>query len=99
MLTLTSASFPKLDDVRGGFNLQTTQEFDCSAFDKLHSSGVIKGDQYICKAKLSEARSSEGGASTTGGSGSGRNNTKSAASGRVGINAFALLAGAAVLVL
>lgn len=88
----TSVSFPSLEDVRGGFNLQTTQQIDCTVFNKLHSNGVIKGDEYVCKGSLGEARSSEGGASTTGGSG-GSNGTKGAASKQAGISTFALVAG------
>jgi len=91
--TFTNATLPELDDVRGGFNLQTTEEFSCAEFDKKKSSGVIKGDEYTCKGKLSEAKSSEGGASTSGGSGSGGSGEKkNAAAGRAGISTFALIA-------
>jgi len=91
--TFKNATLPQLDDVRGGFNLQTTEEFDCTEFDKKHTSGVVKGDEYTCKGKLSEAKSTNGGASTTGGSGSGSGSgQKNAATGRAGISTFALIA-------
>lgn len=90
-----SASLPALDDVRGGFNAQTTEEFSCTEFDNFKSNGVIKGDAYKCAGKLDEAKSANGGASTTG-----KGGKDSGASTRAGVSVLALFAaGAAMLVL
>jgi hypothetical protein len=95
----TYATLPSLDDVRGGFNVQTTANFSCTEFDNYHSSGVIKGDGYTCAGKLDEAKSSTGGAST-GSGGSSDNANKTGSATRAGVNALVLLAaGAVVLVL
>ena len=45
-----SVSLPAIADVRGGFNLQTSATFDCSAFQTDSSNGVIKGT-YVCAGK------------------------------------------------
>lgn len=96
----TYATLPSLDDVRGGFNAQTTANFSCTEFDNYHNSGVIKGDGYKCEGKLNEAQSSTGGASTTGSGGNSGSSNKTGSASRAGVNVLALLtAGAAVLVL
>jgi len=81
----TNVSLPALDDVRGGFNLQSTKDItnDCNTFSTLHSNGVIKGNGYTCVGKQSVAKSKDGGASTTGsGSDNSTDDNKSMGSGR-----------------
>ena len=46
-----SVELPALTEVYGGFNLQSSGNFSCSAFDKDHSNGVIRGT-YTCKGDL-----------------------------------------------
>jgi hypothetical protein len=72
----TSVDLPSLDDVRGGFNLQSTQDVSCTEFQNLKNSGVIKGDDFTCKGQQETAESKTSGLGTGGGSGSG-NGTKS----------------------
>jgi len=43
----TTPNLPDISDVAGAFNMQSTQDIDCSAFDKLKSGGQIEG-QYAC---------------------------------------------------
>ncbi|KAL9108660.1 MAG: hypothetical protein Q9227_006606 [Pyrenula ochraceoflavens] len=70
-------SLPKLRDARGLFNFQTTENFDCSAFQKDKDSRVIKGT-YKCLAKQqkpggadSTSTASSSSSSSTGKSGAG----------------------------
>ena len=44
------AEFPKLTDVRGTFNAQTSGNFSCSDFNQYKKNQVVKG-LYFCKAK------------------------------------------------
>jgi hypothetical protein len=82
------ATLPKLEDVRGGFNLQSTEEISCDEFDKYKDDGVIKGNDITCKSSASVAESTNGGASTSGDSSSSDNGDEddSSAAGRVAIN-------------
>lgn len=89
-------SLPKLDDVRGGFNLQSTEKLDCTQFDNYKSDGVIKGSKMTCKGEADVAESTNGGASTKGdgsSSGSDDDDDDSSDAGRVvfsvGLAAFA----------
>lgn len=78
----TNASLPKLSDVRGAFNLQSTENIEsaCSHFEPLSGqNNVIKGE-YTCKGE----EDSPGGtgtlpAGTNSGSGSGSSSSSSAA--------------------
>jgi len=79
-----NASLPSLEDVQGGFNLQTTAEFDCSEFDTYHDDKVIKGDSYTCKAKEANPTTADG---TPGADGKTDSNPNGGA-GRVGISAL-----------
>lgn len=47
----TNVTLPALDDVRGGFNMQTSSDFDCRPFQQQKESGVIKG-RFICTGSL-----------------------------------------------
>jgi hypothetical protein len=67
--TFKNASLPSLEDVRGGFNFQTTDTFDCSEFDTLKDDQVIKGDDFICAGDKDVAESKDGSTSTVGGKG------------------------------
>lgn len=48
-----SVSLPALTDARGGFNLQTSANFDCGPFQQDSSNGVIKGT-YVCAGKQAD---------------------------------------------
>lgn len=80
-----NATLPSLEDVQGGFNLQTTEEFDCTEFKNYSDEKVIKGDDFTCLSKQSNPTTADGtpGADNKNSSG----NNKSAA-GRVGVSAL-----------
>jgi len=90
------AALPALDDVSGGFNLQSTDDLDCTGFDKL-KGGVVRG-KYVCKSNLDEAESSTGGAGTKGDGKGGKDDDKKDAAASVVVN-FGIMAvvGAAAL--
>jgi len=58
----STPSLPALSDVKGGFNMQSTSQIDCSGFSSEHSSGVIQG-VFTCKTT---ADAQSGTSSTTG---------------------------------
>lgn len=53
MLTSVSVSTPKLDDVKGAFNLQSSENVTeaCAFYKKLQSQKLIRG-KYFCEGKL-----------------------------------------------
>jgi hypothetical protein len=76
---------PKLSDVKGGFNMQSTAQIDCSGFKSQSSSGNIQGT-FTCKttADAKSSGTSSSGSSTT--SGSGSSSTSKAAAASYGVN-------------
>lgn len=80
-------SFPSIKDIRGGFNLQTTAQFDCTNFDKLQG-GIVKGS-YVCSGAVTDPGTEGTTPQTNGDSGSGSKN----AAGRLSAtNSFAAIA-------
>ncbi|CDH53334.1 meiotic expression up-regulated protein [Lichtheimia corymbifera JMRC:FSU:9682] len=60
---------PKLADVRGGLNVQTSSsKFSCNDMSKL-KNGVIKGNSFMCKAAVAKPKSGMTGKGGVGGSG------------------------------
>ena len=52
---ISRVDLPKLKQVRGTFNLQTSSEFDCSGFDAAKKSkGIIRGNPYVCRGKVAK---------------------------------------------
>ncbi|KAI5857196.1 hypothetical protein BZA05DRAFT_387547 [Tricharina praecox] len=92
---VTNVTLPSLDDVRGGFNLQSTEDVSCDEFNDLKSSGVIKGDDFTCAGKKETAESKTGGLGTAG-SGSTDNESAAATFGASMLVAF--VAGVAAMV-
>lgn len=82
------ASFPALKDVRGGLNLQTTEEFNCDSFDKL-KGGAVKGT-YLCQGAVVNP-GTEGTTPTTTGGGSGSTGKPNAAGRLSTTNSFAAI--------
>ncbi|KAF2086140.1 GPI-anchored cell wall organization protein Ecm33 [Saccharata proteae CBS 121410] len=82
----SGVSMPNLTDVRGGFNIQSSEDIDdtCSEFSDMHGSGkVIKGE-YQCAG----SQNNPGGADTTPtGTSSGSSSTKTGAAGRMEVSA------------
>lgn len=67
---------PKLENVKGGFNIQSTGDFDCDGFDKKHKNKVIRGS-YTCSAKKSNPKSKNGQSGTSSGTASKSSSTSS----------------------
>ncbi|KAL4921199.1 GPI-anchored cell wall organization protein-domain-containing protein [Aspergillus aurantiobrunneus] len=63
------AEIPSLENVRGGFNMQSTGNFSCDTFDNWEGS-VIRGD-YECEASTNNPTTADGssGSSTSSGGG------------------------------
>jgi hypothetical protein len=73
----TNATLPSLEDgdVRGSFNFQTTEQYDCSQeFDKLRENDVVKGE-YICADKKDKAESLTADGLSIDGTGSGKSDS------------------------
>lgn len=69
-----NATFPAIRDIRGGFNLQTTAEFDCAdEFDRLEGS-VVKG-KYVCEGVVTNPGTEGTDPTTNGGNGGGKKNS------------------------
>jgi len=64
----TTPELPKLNDVKGGFNMQSTTSIDCSGFKSEHDSGNIQGT-YTCKT-TADAQSGTSSSSSSGSSAS-----------------------------
>lgn len=62
--TFGTPTLAKLKNVRGGFNMQSTDEIDCSGFQSLRSSDIIQG-KFICISTAEDAKSNDG-TTTTG---------------------------------
>ncbi|OBT69561.1 hypothetical protein VE03_00825 [Pseudogymnoascus sp. 23342-1-I1] len=60
----TKADFPALEDVQGTFNAQTSGNFSCTAFNKLHDAQVVKGDVF-CESESTNVQET-GSGSTSG---------------------------------
>lgn len=67
---------PALTQVKGAFKLQTSGDFDCSNFDKIHQSKAVIRGEYTCKGSKSGTGSAD---STSTGTGSGASKTAAAA--------------------
>ena len=76
LLIYRSVQLPGLTQIQGAFNMQTSGQFDCSAFAKDHDNKVIKG-KYVCQG--SETKPGTAGTSASGtSSGSSASPTSSA---------------------
>jgi hypothetical protein len=69
---------PKLEIVRGQFNLQSTGNFSCNLFDQAKKDNTIKG-VYKCKAAEANPTTKDGASGTTTSSGSSSSASKSSA--------------------
>lgn len=86
----TTPLLPSLTLVSGGFNIQSTNQIDCSTFDKQQKAAAILG-VYTCKT-TADAKSGVGSSTSTG---SGSSTTSKAAAASYGINEA--LAGVSVI--
>lgn len=57
-------SLPKLKEVKGGFNMQSTGNFSCDAFKSLRSDNIIKGT-FKCEGSKSNPTTKDGSSGTT----------------------------------
>jgi len=81
----TTPELPALNDVKGGFNIQSTVTIDCTAFASDKTSGVIQGT-YTCKT-TADATSGTTSGTSTGSSSSSTSTSKSAAGLHISANA------------
>jgi hypothetical protein len=85
---------PALVSVKGGFNIQSTQQIDCSAFAAEAGIGKVILGTFICKTT---ANATTLGSSTSTGSSSGSTSTSKGAAVSYGISesvaAFSVLGG------
>ncbi|PWY86232.1 GPI-anchored cell wall organization protein Ecm33 [Aspergillus heteromorphus CBS 117.55] len=58
-----SVSLSALTEVKGGFNMQSTGNFSCSAFKTLRENNVIRGT-YTCKANTTDPTTKDGSSGT-----------------------------------
>jgi hypothetical protein len=61
----TDVQLPKLKDVKGAFNMQSSGNFSCDPFDEYKADKVIKGSDYTCVSKSNNVQASGTGTSTT----------------------------------
>lgn len=80
----STPELPALRNVRGGFNLQSTAEIDCTGYRSQHSSGVIQG-RFTCLT-TADAKSADGSTPTGTSSGGGSSSTSKAAAVSYGVN-------------
>lgn len=55
LLTIFRVDFPKINDVKGTFNLQSTSDIEkiCSdTFEPLHDKNKLKGNKFVCKGDV-----------------------------------------------
>ncbi|KAI9883603.1 MAG: hypothetical protein M1823_004618 [Watsoniomyces obsoletus] len=91
----TNVTLSSIRDVRGAFNLQTSSQFDCSPYQQLKNSGVVKG-RYTCSGSTSRpgsVTSGSGGSQTS----SGASPSQSAAARHIPVHVGAVLAVCAAL--
>ncbi|PGH16421.1 hypothetical protein AJ79_01752 [Helicocarpus griseus UAMH5409] len=87
--SLEKVELPGLDEVRGEFNLQTTQEFNCDALQK----EVGRVGDWVCKGKVANPQTKDG---ESGGNGKGNKPTGAAVPLNIpsGMTMMALIGGA-----
>ena len=93
---LKSVTLPSLEDVQGSFNLQTTQELDCSEFETYNDDKVIKGDDFVCLAEESNPQTADGTPGADGNDDDSSSDDDKNSAGRVGLSAFLGLSVAAI---
>ncbi|KAJ8059901.1 hypothetical protein OCU04_011525 [Sclerotinia nivalis] len=74
----STPELPKLNDVKGGFNMQSTTSIDCSGFKSEHDSGNIQGT-YTCKTTANAQSGTGTGTSSSSSSSSSATASKGAA--------------------
>lgn len=82
-----NVSLNAIQDVRGGFNMQTRGELDCAPFDEAKDQGIIKGT-YVCE---SQAENPGTAGNDPSGTSSANRPKKSAASPATGVNVLAIM--------
>lgn len=90
----SEVDLPSLSQVRGAFNLQTSAEFDCTAFDAdKKSKGIIRGN-YVCAG----TQSKPGGAGTKpSGTSSGSKSSSTSAADALSLNYPAVVGGTSLI--
>lgn len=81
---------PALTQVKGAFNLQTSGQFDCSDFDKIHDSKAVIRGKYTCSGSKSDPGTAD---STSTSTSSGSSPSKTAAAAHFQLNAPIIMGG------
>lgn len=63
---ISSVILPALNQVRGAFNIQTSGQFNCSAFQKLNSNKAIKG-KFFCSGNQEKPGTADPSSTSSGG--------------------------------
>ncbi len=93
LLTSHSVELPGLTQIQGALNIQTSGQFDCSAFDKDRTNKVIRG-HYQCAG--SQTKPGTAGTSASGTS-SGSTASATSSAGRDVLNFPAVVGGSAIV--
>lgn len=86
----SEASLPKLEEVDGDLTIESSNELNCTYFDKLNSARGVRGDNYVCKGKqaaVSTAISAgaTGSSAKTASAGTSRSGSSSSSSSNAGL--------------
>lgn len=85
---------PALTQVKGAFNLQTSGEFDCSSFNKIHDSKAVIRGKYTCSGGKSDPGTAE---STSTSTSTGSSASKTAAAAHFDLNAPIIMGGSSLV--
>ncbi|KAI9678076.1 MAG: hypothetical protein M1817_006020 [Caeruleum heppii] len=83
----SNVSLDAIQDVRGGFNMQTSGTLDCGPFDDAKDQGIIKGT-YVCASEAENPGTAGNSPSSTSSANGPR---KSAATPKTGVNVLAVM--------
>ncbi|RKF76066.1 Protein ecm33 [Golovinomyces cichoracearum] len=86
----STPELPALENVKGGFNMQSTTNIDCSEFDTEHGAGKVIQGVYVCKT-TSDAASMGSGTNGSGSSKKSDANTKKIGGAAATVVVFAAL--------
>lgn len=87
-------ALPALTQVKGAFNLQTSGDFDCSAFDKIHDGKAVIRGKYTCSGSQSHPGTAD---SSTTSTSSGSSPSKTGAAAHFELNAPIIMGGSSLV--
>ncbi|MCJ1469961.1 hypothetical protein MMC07_008606 [Pseudocyphellaria aurata] len=90
----TEVDLPALTQVKGAFNLQTSGDFDCSAFNKIHDGKAVIRGKYTCSGGKSDPGTAD---STSTSTSTGSSASKTAAAAHFELNAPIIMGGSSLV--